>query len=56
MITTNQNPTMDTQKIKRKESKHNVKGTHQANREENKRRQEERRTTKTTRKQLTKWQ
>ena len=40
----------DTQKIKRKEYKHNTKD-HQITREESKRR-----STKTTRKQLTKWQ
>ena len=37
---------MDTQKIKRKEYKHNTKGIHQTAREEAKRRQEQRRTTR----------
>ena len=44
---------MDTQKLKRKESKHNTKGIHQTTKEETKRRK---RTTKITRKHLTKWQ
>ena len=32
MVTTNQKPPMDIQKIKRKESKHNTKGIHQTTR------------------------
>ena len=47
MITTNQKPTIDTQKTKRKEGKHNSKENHQTIREETKRRRkEQRRTTK----------
>ena len=44
------------QTIKRKESKHNTKDSHQITREECKRARMEQRTTKTTRKQSTKWQ
>ena len=45
------------QTIRRKESKHNTKGSYQITREEYKRaRIEQRRTIKTTRKQSTKWQ
>ena len=56
MVATNQKPITDTQKIQRKEYKHNTKESHQITREENKRRKEQTRTTKTTRKQLRKWQ
>ena len=57
MVTTNQKPTVDTQKIKRRKPKLNTKENHQITREETKRRRkEQRRTTKTTRKPLTKWQ
>ena len=55
-VTTNQKPTMDTQKEERKELKHNTKENHQITREEKKRRKEQRRTTKTIRKQVTKCQ
>ena len=51
MVTTDQNPVIDTPKIKRKEYKHNTKENHQVRREERKRRN---RTTGTIRKQLTK--
>ena len=50
MGTVNQKPTMDTQKIKTKESKHNLKESHQVTKEESKR--EKQRITKTTRKKL----
>ena len=57
IVTTNQKPTIDTQKLKRKEHKHTTKGNHQTTGEETKsRRSEQRRTTKTTRKQVIKWQ
>ena len=56
MVTINQKSIINTQKIKRKESKHNAKEDHQTIREETKRQEEQRKTTKTTRKQLTKWQ
>ena len=46
---------VDTQKKRRKESKHNTKGNHQTTREERKSRiKKQRGTTKTARKQLTK--
>ena len=45
-----------TYKKKKKESKHNIKDSHQITREENKRRKQEKRPTKTNPKQLTKWQ
>lgn len=38
MVTYDQIPTIDTQKIKRKEHKHNIKGNHQTTRAETKRR------------------
>ena len=56
IVTTNQKPTIDTQKIDRKEHKHTTKENHQTKREETKRRKEQRRTTETARKQVTKWQ
>ena len=40
MATKNQKPAVDTQKIKRKESTHNTKASHQMTREERKRRTE----------------
>ena len=49
MVTTNQKPITDTQKLERKEQKHTTKENHQTTREETKRRKnEQRRTTKTT--------
>ena len=48
----NQNPTMDTQKIKRMELKHNFKGIHQVTREESKRRQGQEKKYKNEQKQL----
>jgi len=51
MVTPDQKPVMDIQKIKRKESKHIIKESHQTTREDSKRR-----TAKTTVKQVTKWQ
>ena len=57
MVTTNQTTPIDTQKLERKEPKHITKENHQTTREETKRRRQgKRRTTKTTSKQLTKWQ
>ena len=57
MVITNQKPIINTQKIKRKETKHNIKESHQTTREENKRRRkEQRKTTKTHRKKVSKWQ
>ena len=47
-------PTIDTQKLKRKEHKHTIKGNNQSTRQETKRRNELRRTTKTLRKQVLK--
>ena len=47
MVSTSQKPTIDTQKIKRKEHKHTTKENHQTTREETKRRNEQRKTTKT---------
>ena len=56
MITTNEKPTIDTQRLKRKEHKHNTKENHQTTREDTKRRRnEQRRPTKTTGKQVIKW-
>ena len=55
MVTTNQKPVLAMQKIKRKEYKHISKESHQITREESQRRKKER-TTKTTIKQVTKWQ
>ena len=40
MVATSQKPTIDTQKLKRKEHKHIIKGNHQTTREETKRRTE----------------
>ena len=48
LITTYQKLKTDTQKIKRKESKHNTKENHIITREESKRRREQKRTIKTT--------
>ena len=56
MVTTNQKPTIDTQKLRRKELKHTTKENHQITMGETKRRNEQRRTTKTTGKQVIKWQ
>ena len=55
MVTTNQKPTINTQKLERKEHKHTTKENHQITREETKRKKGQR-TTKTTRKQVIKWQ
>ena len=55
MVTTNQKPIIDTQKIKRKEPKHNTKENDQTTREKTKRK-EQRRSTKKARKQFTEWQ
>ena len=55
MVITNQKPIINTQKIKRKEPKHNTKERHHTKRKESKkRRKEQRRTTKTPRKKLKK--
>ena len=55
MVTTNQKPTIDTQKLGRKDYKHTIKENHQTIREKTKRRRKvQRRTAKTTRKQVTK--
>ena len=56
MVTTKQKPTVNTQKIMRKESRHTTKESHKIPKEESKRRKEHRGTKKTARKQLTKWQ
>ena len=48
MVTTNQKPVIDMQKIKRKESKYITKEGQQIMRQESKRRKEQERTTKTT--------
>ena len=56
VITRNQKFTKDIQKIKRKETKHTTKENHQTTMGETKRRNEQRRTTKTTGKQVIKWQ
>lgn len=47
---TNKKPIIDTQKIERKESKHNIKGSHRTTREDSKGRKKEQRTIKTTKK------
>ena len=54
MVTTNQKPTKDTPKSKRKEPKHTTKENHQTTMREIKRRDEQK-TSKTTRKQVIKW-
>jgi len=51
MAISGKKPVIDMQKIKRKESKHIIKESHQTTREDSKRR-----TAKTTVKQVTKWQ
>lgn len=57
MVATNKKIIVDTQKIKRKESKHNSKENHKTVREDTKRRRSEwRKTTEAIRKQRTKWQ
>ena len=56
MITTSQKPVIDKQKIKGKESKYNTKENQLIVRQKSKGRKEQRRTTKTTIKQVTKWQ
>ena len=57
MVTTNQKPIVDTQKIKRKESKHTTTPkNHQITKKQSKRGGKEKRNYKTARKQLTKWQ
>ena len=53
-VTTNQKPVIDMQKIKRKESKYIQRKP--TNHDRSKRRKEQERTTKTTIKQVTKWQ
>ena len=55
-VTTNQKPTIDTQKLERKEHKFTTKENYQATRDEIKRKRKEQRTTKTTRKQVINWQ
>ena len=56
-VTTNQNHTIDSQKQKRKEFKHNTKENHQITKGKAKRRRnKQRRTTKSTGKQGLKWQ
>ena len=54
-VSSNQKYVIDTQKLKRKEHKHTIKGNNQSTRQETKRRNELRRTTKTLRKQVLKW-
>ena len=55
MVTTNQKPIFDTQKIKSKESKHITKQSHQCTGEENKRgRKEQKRTTRNNQKTINK--
>ena len=54
MVITNQKPTIDTQKPKRKEVKHTTRKNHQITTGKTKRRNEQR-TTKTTGKQGIKW-
>ena len=57
MVTTNQKPTIVTQKLKRNGHKHTTKENHQTTREETKRRKtKQRKTTKITGKQEIKWQ
>ena len=56
MVNTNQKPTIDIQKLERKEHKHNIKENQTTREETKKRRKEQRRATKTIRKQITKWQ
>ena len=56
MVTTNQKPTIDAQKLTRKEHKHITEKNNQTTREETNRRNEQRKTTKTTGKQVIKWQ
>ena len=56
IVTTNQKLVIDMQKIKKKESKYITKVSQQTMREESKRRNNHGRTTKTTTKQVTKWQ
>ena len=51
-----QKPTMDTHTNKKNQLKYNTKESHQTRRRENKRRREEKRATKTSPKQLIKWQ
>ena len=55
MVTTNQKPVIDMEKIKRKESKYITKESQQTMREESRRRKEHRRTTKTIIKQVIKY-
>lgn len=55
MVITKKKPTIDTQKLERKEYKHTTKENYQITREETKRRRKEQgTTTQTTRKQVTK--
>ena len=56
MVTTNRKSTIETHTQKKKESKHNIKVSHQITKEEMKGGREEKRSTKTSPKQLTKWQ
>lgn len=49
MVTAKQKPTVNTQKVKRKEYKHTTKGSHQTTKEESKGK-EQRETTKTAKK------
>ena len=55
-ITANQKSTIDTHTNKKNQLKYNTKDSHQTRRGENKRRKEEKRATKTSPKQLIKWQ
>ena len=48
VVNTNQEPTIDKQKLKRKKYKHTAKENYQTTKEETKRRNEQRRTKKTT--------
>ena len=50
-----QTKNLDTHKNKKKQSKHNAKGSHQTTREENRRIREEKKTNENKSKQLIKW-
>ena len=56
VVTTNQKPTIDTSKPKSKEPKNTTEENHQTKMGETKRRNKHRKTTKTTGKQVIKWQ
>ena len=56
MVTTNQKSIIDMQKLKKKKCKYITKESQQTVREKNNRGKDQRRATKTTTKQVTKWQ